>query len=128
MTRGHLPPQKTSSVLKVIRDGQPQKKLELWLGLLRTQYRMPNHTITARQLADQLGLASYSESNLRYGALAHAIANVLQYVPPRRTTGDKEPIWLFTISIWEDGGEDEGEFEFTMRPELADALEQMRWV
>lgn len=98
-----------------------------YLDLLRIQYSAPEHTVTATKLAQAAGYENYNAANLQYGSLAHEVAEILNYEPPKRKNG--EPMWFWTLSSGSDQGLDEdGHYEFVMRPELVEALQNMKWV
>lgn len=99
----------------------------LWVDLLKAQLRKPGNTITAADLAETTGLKTYREANLRYGGLASAIAKQLGYTPPERARGDRKPMWWMALSTGEVRDQEEGNFEFTMHPALAETLREMRW-
>ena len=105
------------------RDGISQQEL----GMLRAHCRAPDHTITATRLAQEAGLTSYGVANLQYGRFAHALADRLSYDPTKREDGTTR--WWFTLAIGCDGSDEteEGHFEWIMRPELVQALQEMRW-
>lgn len=101
-----------------------------YLDMLRAHYKFENQTITAGKLADEVCYPNYNTANMHYGKLAHHIADELSFIPPRRITGDKEPIWLLTICSFNRPSEktiDEN-WEFVMLPEFLAALEEMKWV
>jgi hypothetical protein len=104
------------------REGINQKDL----AMLQAQLRAPAHTITATRLAHEAGLANYALANLQYGKFAHAVADRLGYAPPKRPDGTTR--WWFTLSLGRDGSEEtvDGHAEWTMRPELVQALQEMR--
>ncbi len=99
-----------------------------YLEMLRAQYSATNKTITATRLAEAVGYENYNAVNLQYGTLGREIAEVLGYMPPKRRNG--EPIWFWTISSGNDASDEtiDGHYEFIMRPELVEALEEMKWV
>jgi len=99
-----------------------------YLQMLRAQYTSPNHTITATKIAEAVGYENYNAANLQYGTLGHEIAKVLGYMPPKRKNG--EPMWFWILSSGNDASPEtlDGHYEFIMRPELAAALESMKWV
>ena len=101
---------------------------DLWVNLLRTHYKMPGHVVTATQLATINRLKSPSSALLNYGKLAHAVADQLGYRPPERQHGKRDPMWWMALSSGSQGDERDENFQFTMHPELADALELMSWV
>ncbi len=89
---------------------------------------MPNHTITATQIAEAVGYQNYNATNLQYGTLGREISEILRYEPPKRANG--EPIWFWILSSGNEASEAtmSGHYEFEMRPELVKALERMKWV
>ncbi|MDP5215579.1 hypothetical protein ORJ66_21275 [Pseudoalteromonas tunicata] len=99
-----------------------------FLEMLKAQYSMPNHTITATQLAEAVGFQNYNATNLQYGTLGKEIAGFLSYIPPKRKNG--ESIWFWVLSSGNDASDEtmNGHYEFVMRPELVQALETMKWV
>lgn len=99
-----------------------------FLDMLQAQYSMPNHTITATQLADAVGFHNYNATNLQYGTLGKEIATYIGYEPPKRKNG--EHIWFWVLSSGNDTSDStvDGHYEFVMRPEFVKALETMKWV
>jgi len=96
------------------------------LQLLRAHCRAPRHTITAGQLAQELGAASYSAANLHYGTFAHQVADTLHYRPGPFSDG--KPHWWRTLAFGsEDGQPTDDGYEWIMRPELFQALQELRW-
>jgi hypothetical protein len=65
---------------------------------------------------------------LRYGNLAHAVADQLQYTPEKRARGDGRPMWWKALSSGQDVDDNNQHFELTMHSALADALREMKWV
>jgi hypothetical protein len=115
--------------LLTLRDDKASSaKWSTWVRLLECQYALPDRKITSLQLSKYARMKSFSEANLRYGELGHALANHLGYEPPRRKPGDGRPRWWMTISTGESDAEEGANFAFTMRPALAEALELMKWV
>ena len=100
----------------------------LQLQMLQAQCRAPECTISALQLANQLGFKNFAAARLQYGNFARAVADKLGYAPPQKGKGT--PGWWFTLSTGGDNPGDlsDGHFEWTMRPELVEALRAMRWV
>ena len=97
------------------------------LQMLQAQCRAPECTITAAQIAKQLGLKSVASARLEYGTFARAVAEKLGYAPPR--TGKSPVRWWFALSVGRAGLDDggDGNFEWIMRPELVAALRTMKW-
>lgn len=99
-----------------------------FVDMLKAQFSMPNHTITATQLAEAVGYQNYNATNLQYGTLDKEISGILGYEPPKRRNG--EPIWFWILSSGNEASDTtmDGHYEFVMRPELAKALKTMKWV
>jgi hypothetical protein len=97
------------------------------LTMLKAHCRAPNHTITTTQLAKEIGYQHCAPAHLLYGALAHHVADALHYVPGPFSTGN--PHWWRTLASGNDGAPqtEEGYYEWIMRPELVQALREMRW-
>lgn len=97
------------------------------LVMLRAQCRATNSTITSTKLAEAAGYQNYNAANLQYGTLANKVAESLGFSPAARADGSL--MWWTTLSYSDEGiGEPEtGQFQFVMRPELAQALREMRW-
>ncbi len=93
--------------------------------MLKAHYLADKHTITATQLANAVGYANFNAANLQYGLLAHEIAKELNYQPTKRDNG--ESMWFLAIASGHKPSDDtsNGHYEFVMRPELIEALEQM---
>jgi len=97
------------------------------MAMLQAQYRATNHTISAAQLAKELGYDGHATVNLRYGTLAHRVAEALHYQPGPFPDG--KPHWWYTLSYWNDSTQaEEGQDQWIMRPELAQALQELKWV
>lgn len=99
-----------------------------YLEMIRAQYYSKDHTITSTQIAEDVGFKNYNASNLQYGKMAHEVADYLNFKPENASYG--HPMWFFTLSTYneEKTDNDDGHFEFIMRPELIQALEEMNWV
>ena len=112
------------SALLAVRDkNMPSTHLDM----LRAQCRATNSTITSTKLAEAAGYQNYNAANLQYGTLANKVAESLGFSPAARADGSL--MWWTTLSYSDEGiGEHEtGQFQFVMRPELAQALREMRW-
>ena len=97
------------------------------LAMLRAHCRAPSHTITTGRLAQEVGYPNYSSANMQYGTFAHRVADALHVVLPATPSGN--PHWWRTLAYGNDGvpQTDDGCYEWTMRPELVQALQEMRW-
>jgi hypothetical protein len=97
------------------------------LQMLQAQCRAPDATISAAQLAEQLKFKNFAAARLQYGTLARAIAEKLGYAPPEKK-GKGPARWWCALSVGQDGHDDaDGQFRWTMRPELVAALRAMKW-
>lgn len=97
------------------------------LAMLQAQCRASGSAITATQLAAAADYENYNAANLQYGTLAFNIAGLLGFTPSlKRRNGDL--CWWTTLSV-EGQASEEGEphFCFVMRPELIQAMREMRW-
>lgn len=91
--------------------------------MLRAQYAAPNRTVTAPQLAKAVGYTSFSPVNLHYGKLGRLIAEELGKSPRRSSNGTI--YWFLVLSS---GEPSRSGYLWTMRPELATALEELSLV
>lgn len=113
------------AALLVVRDriGITPKEL----ALLRTHCRAPKHTISTVKLAKELDYPNHSTVNMHYGALAHHVADALHHIPPPIPGGEAH--WWRTLAYGNNGvpQTDDGYYEWIMRPELVQALQEMKW-
>jgi hypothetical protein len=91
------------------------------LLLLQRHYHSPGRTATARELADKIGYSDWRGVNLQYGLLAKRLCEVLG------VEIDGESVYILATFRREAGVKD-GELQFVMRPQLAEALEALGWV
>ena len=114
------------NALLTVRDRHKIKESQL--KMLRCQYAAPNHTISAGGLSSAMGFEKVTTGNLQYAAFAHLVADVLGYQAPK--TKGHGPQWWTTFSLGRADPEQTtaGQFEWVMRPELAEALKEMNWV
>ena len=93
-----------------------------WKKLLRSHWAAPGHTTSAALLARAVGYPNYGAANLNYGRLA-ARVGALVGLPP-----GSMPFNLYAVATWDQSERDPaGHFTFTMRPQLATALERLGW-
>ena len=93
--------------------------------ILRFQFLAPDRTVTPAQIAAQMQYKDWNAANLWYGKLGLAIAEALNYAPPKRAKG-KPKSWS-TISTGGSPEEDTEHFPFVMRPEFAQAIIDLGW-
>lgn len=120
-------PEQYMEALLQLRDSKRLRNTK-FLQMLKVQYAMPDHTITATQMAEAVGFQNYNATNLQYGTLGKEISGYLNYEPPKRANG--EPIWFWVLSSGNQASDEtmDGHYEFVMRPELSQALQTMKWV
>lgn len=87
--------------------------------LLRIHYGAPDRTITASQMAIALGYRHYCVANSQYGRLGRQIREFLG------ETADSIDQRLGVLVAFENRN---GEWHWKMRPQVAQALEMLRWV
>lgn len=97
------------------------------LAMLVAHCRAPSHTISTARLAEEVDYPDHNTVNMQYGKLAHDVADALHYRPGPFSSGD--PHWWRTLANGKDSAPqtDDG-YEWIMRPELVQALQEMRWV
>lgn len=98
----------------------------LQLRLLQEQYRAPNHTVTATQLAELLGIeGGRGAVNLMYGRLGRLFCEAIDFEPNQRDVGTYK--WW---SVWSSGYEERKPYRFLwqMHPEVVQALEHLGWI
>lgn len=91
--------------------------------MLRANYEADDMEISTGRLAKAVGYDNYNTANEQYGSFAHKICDELGFKPQTRSDGS--PIWtdvLCTSSVKRDSN---GHFQWKLRPEVAEALEQM---
>jgi hypothetical protein len=97
------------------------------LAMLRAHCRAIKHTISTTRLAEELGFKSYAPAGLQYGILAHNVCDALHCVLPPTPSGD--PHWWRTLAIGNHGVPvtNDGHYEWIMRPQLVQALQELKW-
>ena len=108
---------------------QAQRRLsQTRLNLLKAHYHAPDHTTSTHQLSRELRLSGHGEANREYGKLAHNVADELGHELPE-VPGGQLHWWRMLAYGLDDTTEPEAEhYQWIMRPELAQALEQLNWV
>lgn len=93
-------------------------------ALFSAHYRCPGRAATATQLVQCTdAVSSVVTINKLYGQLGHVVAEILNVVPSRRDDGTDR--WW---TVWFTGQHTDAGFVWTMRPEVAEALEHLRWI
>lgn len=94
---------------------------EIEREMLVCHYNAPGFIITARQMSALMGWGG-QRANIAYGALGNRLAGELGWVPKERA--GREGFHVAALIL---GQRSEGEFEWIMRPQVAQALELLRW-
>jgi putative restriction endonuclease len=93
-------------------------------SLFRVHYEAPDRTATAKQLAKWARISGgWTIVNARYGKLGHALCDELN-IKPQLRPDDTHRWW----SVWSRGWTTKQGFVWQMLPNVAKALEQLRWV
>ncbi len=94
--------------------------------MLKANYRAENMTISTTRLAKAAGYDSYETGNEQYGSFAHKMSDLIGTTPKENRDGD--PIWTYLIC--DDNGikDKHGHFQWTLKPEVAKAMEMMKIV
>ena len=103
--------------LRKIRDDMTLNQLLL----LQRHHSAPGRSATARQLADHLGYANWGGTNLQYGLLAKKLAEAMGV----EVNGD---LVYLLATFKREADVAEGEVQLVMRPQLAAALQSLKWV
>lgn len=103
-----------------------------YLAMLQAHYMAPDHELTASQLAEAVGYASWSAANTRYGAFAGAVAEALGHARGKlegvgvEVTPDVAVLVAFDGSAGATKGSD---VSWQLLPAVVQALEEMTgWV
>ena len=91
--------------------------------MLKAHYKAPNQTITSTQLAAACKFHNYNAAVLHYGTLGAKLYELMPINLP--THKDGTPIYAFMLATEGEGGQDKSEWEWKMRPEVAQAIEQL---
>ena len=91
--------------------------------MLKAHYKAPNRTITSTQLAEACKFHNYNAAVLHYGTLGSRLYEQLPIKLPVHKNG--APIYTFMLATGGDHDQDKSEWEWKMRPEVADAIAQL---
>lgn len=87
------------------------------LSMLQFHYSAPDRTVTATQMARAASFQHYGVANLHYGKLGRRIGELLNFNPTR-----------MPVDVLVTQAKPDNEWLWTMRPQVARALEQLSWV
>ncbi len=89
-------------------------------NLLPAHYYAPDRTVTATTLAGAVGYKGWQGANLQYGILASMVCQFL---------GLDLPYYVAVFATFDAAlGREHWELAWVMIPQLAQALEELRWV
>ncbi len=89
------------------------------MDMLKVNYSAAGHCVMAADLADEVGLASFKAANLRYGTFAKALCKELNRTPK---------VNLAILVTFSNGRPNEDTVQWTMLPQVVQALEELGWV
>jgi hypothetical protein len=115
VTRGRATAKHYATALRQIENGMSQAQRDMLVG----HASAPEQTLCMREIAQLGGYDTFNTANLRYGELAHALADALDI--PRLE------YWVYCLGTFF-GAPGKTETQVTMNPELYEALIQIGWV
>jgi predicted HNH restriction endonuclease len=95
-------------------------------AMLVAHFKAPAHTITTKQLAKRVGYANYNAAVLHYGTLGGLLCDELDFTPSV-TDPNGDPIATFVLAD-APRQRTSGELQWTMRPQVVEALIDLGWV
>lgn len=102
-----------------------QRMPDSYKRMLVAHYHAPSQIITAYQLAEAARYKSFEGANLQYGKIGKLIAQYCNYTPPSHT-GKDSPFW--SIILANGYQDDKNKWHWALRPQVAQALEELGWV
>lgn len=115
VTRGRATAQRYASALRQIENGMTQAQRNMLIG----HASATEQTLCMREIAQLGGYDTFNTANLKYGELAHALADALDI------TGLE--YWVYCLATFF-GAPGKSETQVTMHPELYEALIQIGWI
>jgi hypothetical protein len=94
--------------------------------MLLANYHAPNRTITTAQLAKAGSYRNYTGAAFQCAKFGDHLCDFLEY-KPTTTRGKAEFVWA-TVLVDSPPTRSIGEYEWTLRPEIVQALEELGWV
>lgn len=117
----HKPEQILQALSIIEQDSAP--KIRNGFLMLRANYDADDMEISTGRLAKAAGYDNYNTANEQYGSFAHKICDELGFKPQTRSDGS--PIWTDVLCTSSAKKDSDGHFQWKLRPEVAEALEQM---
>jgi len=87
--------------------------------LLRAHYRFYHHQATMSQMAEAMGWKSFSSANAHYGRLAQLLGRELGF--------KNDGAYLSSLGTFVEPQEAGDHWLIIMRPQVAEALQQLGW-
>lgn len=107
-------------------ENDQSKKVQNGFLMLKAHYRSPGRKISAEGLAKAAGYPSYSSGNEQYGSFAHQICDLFDYEPDMFST--IKGGWTNALCIESKEKDQLGHFQWILRAEVAEALEELGFV
>ena len=95
-----------------------------YIAMLRAHYLAPGRVLTTRQLAHAAAYRDWQSANLHYGTLGKMVGEELLF-QPRLRPGTEKPIWTLVLATGPIERDEDAEFPWTMRDEVAAAIETL---
>ncbi|MCG2592989.1 hypothetical protein LZ009_09370 [Ramlibacter sp. XY19] len=92
-------------------------------AMLRAHYKAPNQRITATQLAEAAGYASFGAANLHYGLLGAMLFAEMPEELPRRK--DNSPVMTCALAVGDGRVEGDEHWIWKLRPHIDQAIRQL---
>jgi predicted HNH restriction endonuclease len=99
------------------------KKIDSGFLMLCVNYEADNMEISTSRLGKAAGYDNYNTANEQYGSFAHVICDELGYTPKLRDNG--KPIWTSVLCEESSEKDNQGHFQWKIRPQVAEALEDL---
>lgn len=96
-------------------------------AMLRAHYYAEGMAMSAEDLAISAEMKSYHASNTHYGKFARHLSEMLGYEPPEAGKDDKTR-WTYLLATYPGDRNAKGDHLWYLRPEVAQALEDMKLV
>lgn len=90
------------------------------IAMLRAQFWAPEHTLTARELANSAGYKNFNAANLQYGKIGNMLREVLNY-------WDDSGQASYVLSWFLRPNDASKEWSIVMHKEVAQALQELNW-
>lgn len=100
------------------------KQVENGFAMLRAHYNAEDRAISPEELALSVRMKGHRAGNTHYGAFAHRLCKLLGYEPPE-TGKDHDARWTYLLATYPGDTNARGHGLWILRPEVAQALEEL---